>query len=172
MAEKFPIGEIVELIPEKCAALVKSEVTITYTSGGGSSTATTYTKQVEKVMPARILVRGTQKFQEFYSYEVGEKVVLMTLKTNAYVTSFGTIVNHDSEWSDYADLYDNFYGVECLILGTYYEEPYNLPCKYDEVCMLKFRDGTSITYNLEDHELQIECAGDISINGRNIFLNG
>ena len=171
MAEKFPLGTIVELIPEKCAALVRSEVTITYTSGGGSSTATTYSEQVEKVMPARILVRGTKKIQEFYSYEVGEKVILMTLKTNAHVTNTGRIINVENEWRDYADSYDNFYNVECLILGTYYEAPYNLPCRYDEVFMLQFKDGTSITYNLEDHELQIVCAGDISMTAKTIQLN-
>lgn len=171
--DQFPIGEIIELIPEKCAALVKSRVTISTTSGGGSSTAQTTSSVEEKILPARILVRGTKRMQEFFSYSVGEKVILMAngrgTTTNAAVGQAAR--DYDGEWSQYLDEYENFMARECVILGAFYDEPYNLPCQYDEVAMIKFKDGSSVTYNFEDKELELDFKGDVTINGRGIYLN-
>lgn len=171
--DQFPIGEIVELIPEKMAALVKSRVAITTTSGGGSSTGQTTTSIEEKIMPARILVPGTKRLQYFYNYTVGEKVILMSIGRNhAASTVVGQIYHpYDGEWADYMYEYENFYPNECVILGSFYEEPYNLPAKYEEVAMLKFPDGSSVTYNFEDKELELDFKGDVTINGRGIYLN-
>lgn len=166
---KFPIGTIVELIPEKMAALVLSKVEITYTEGGGSSTASTRTEEEEKLFPARILVPGTKRFQVFYDFQVGEKVVLMGIKSEKHTD--GQIYSGNSEWQDYIDEYGSYFlQRECAILGSFYEEPYDLPAEYDEVVMWDFGIG-KITVNLEDKTLDVDFDGEISINGKEIFLN-
>lgn len=58
-----------------------------------------------------------------------------------------------------------------FILGSLYSDEKKPPTDNQEVSMIRFGDGTTISYNRKTHELNINCVGDIKINGRNIYLN-
>lgn len=58
-----------------------------------------------------------------------------------------------------------------FVLGSFYTEK-NLPPAQDEnISMIKFADGTTITYNRQSHLLNVNCVGNIKINGKRIDLN-
>lgn len=58
-----------------------------------------------------------------------------------------------------------------FVLGSFYTEKNPAPAQNQEISMVRFGDGTTITYNRESHELNIDCKGDIKIKGKNIYLN-
>ena len=59
-----------------------------------------------------------------------------------------------------------------FVLGSFFTEKNPAPAQSQEISMIKFGDGTTIQYDRESHELQINCVGNIRINGKNIYLNG
>ncbi|MBR4904142.1 MAG: phage baseplate assembly protein V [Selenomonadaceae bacterium] len=59
-----------------------------------------------------------------------------------------------------------------FVIGSFYSDKKNPPAQNQEVSMIKFEDGTSISYDREKHELKIDCVGNIKINGKRIDLNG
>ena len=59
-----------------------------------------------------------------------------------------------------------------FVLGSFFTEKNTPPAQSQEISMLQFGDGTTIKYNRESHELQINCVGNVRINGKNIYLNG
>ena len=58
-----------------------------------------------------------------------------------------------------------------FVLGSFYTEK-NLPPAQDEnISMIKFSDGTTLSYNRQSHLLSVNCVGNIKINGKRIDLN-
>ena len=58
-----------------------------------------------------------------------------------------------------------------FVLGSFYHEK-NLPPAQDEnISMIKFSDGTTLSYNRQSHLLSVNCVGNIKINGKRIDLN-
>ncbi len=57
------------------------------------------------------------------------------------------------------------------ILGSFYHENSPPPARSQDVSMIQFADGTSISYNRESHELTINCVGNIRIQGKRIDIN-
>ena len=58
-----------------------------------------------------------------------------------------------------------------FILGSLYSDEKKTPTDNQDVSMIRFEDGTTLSYDRNKHELNIKCVGDIKINGRNIYLN-
>ena len=57
------------------------------------------------------------------------------------------------------------------VVGSRYHDK-NLPPTQDiDINRIRFADGTSITYDRADHELSINCVGDVTFNARKIILN-
>ena len=58
-----------------------------------------------------------------------------------------------------------------FVLGSFYHEKNLPPAQSQDISQITFGDGTTIQYDRESHELQINCVGNIRINGKNIYLN-
>lgn len=58
-----------------------------------------------------------------------------------------------------------------FILGSFYNEKNPAPAQDENISMIKFQDGTTISYNRESHLLSVKCVGNIKINGKRIDLN-
>ena len=58
-----------------------------------------------------------------------------------------------------------------FIIGSRYHDKNQPPAQSQDVSMLKFSDGTSISYNRKTHELKIDCVGNIIVKGQRIDLN-
>ncbi|MBD3878679.1 MAG: phage baseplate assembly protein V [Quinella sp. 1Q5] len=58
-----------------------------------------------------------------------------------------------------------------FLLGSFYHDDSPPPAQSQDISMLKFADGTTISYDRASHELKIDCVGDIKIKGRRIYLN-
>lgn len=158
-----PIGTIVEIVSELNSALVACEVEY---EGTDNETHATTTEKHWRVVPARVLNHGSKGVQEYFNYEVEEKVYLLD----------GYEVADPDDWEIYQaeaeSRGEEFLMRMCYIVGSFYDEDTRPPALYEGVRMIKFPDGGSICYNLEDKSLEIEIKGDVTINGRNIFLNG
>lgn len=59
-----------------------------------------------------------------------------------------------------------------FILGSRYDDKNSPPVNSQDISCIKFGDGTFISYNRASHLLEINCVGNIKINGRRIDLNG
>ncbi len=57
------------------------------------------------------------------------------------------------------------------ILGSRYHEKSTPAVNSQDKTRMDFSDGTFIEYDRQSHELNINCVGDIKINGKRIFLN-
>lgn len=57
------------------------------------------------------------------------------------------------------------------VIGSRFHD--NSPPKVSkqDISRIDFKDGTFIQYDRAKHELQINCTGNIRINGKNIYLN-
>lgn len=58
-----------------------------------------------------------------------------------------------------------------FVLGSRYDDKTPPPSDNQDISMIRFDDGTTLSYNRASHELNINCVGNIKINGRNIYLN-
>lgn len=59
-----------------------------------------------------------------------------------------------------------------FIIGSRYDDKNNPPAHNQDISCIKFSDGTTLSYNRQSHELEINCVGNIRINGKRIDLNG
>ena len=57
------------------------------------------------------------------------------------------------------------------IIGARYHDKATTKVSSQDVSRMDFADGTYIQYDRKRHELRIECAGNVVINGKKIFLN-
>ena len=174
MAEKFPAGKVVEVVSHKCAVLV--ETVLTFSRTDQYTGLVTY-YEATKIVPARIVTRGTKKPADYFCYEVGEKVVLsgstpdskngMNVESDHYTLQ-------GNEWLIYRQDYENFYPGNFYVLGAFYDEDnYDaMPAKFEEVHILQFDKNNFVRYDSDTHELTLKVSGDITVNGRGIYLNG
>lgn len=57
------------------------------------------------------------------------------------------------------------------VIGSRYDDKTAPPVANQNVAMIRFDDGTTLSYDRAAHELRIDCVGDVKINGRRIDLN-
>ena len=57
------------------------------------------------------------------------------------------------------------------ILGAHYTDKTPPAANSQDITRFDFKDGTFISYDRANHELKINCVGNIKINGRRIDLN-
>ena len=57
------------------------------------------------------------------------------------------------------------------VIGSRYHDHCPPPVDNQNVAMIRFDDGTSISYDRATHTLSIDCVGNIKINGKRIDLN-
>ena len=177
MAEKFPAGKVVEVVSHKCAVLV--ETVLTFSRTDQYTGLVTY-YEATKIVPARIVTRGTKKPADYFCYEVGEKVLLSgtALKTqtaiNVAYDPYRDPLLAGNEWLIYRQDYENFYPGNFYVLGAFYDEDnYDaMPAKFEEVHILQFDKNNFVRYDSDTHELTIKVSGDITINGKGVYLNG
>lgn len=60
---------------------------------------------------------------------------------------------------------------EGWIIGSRFHEKSVPNANSQDVARINFKDGTFIEYDRKKHSLTIECTGDITIKGKNIYLN-
>lgn len=58
-----------------------------------------------------------------------------------------------------------------FILGSFFNDKVKPPVDNQDVAMIRFQDGTTLSYDRARHELKIDCVGAIKINGTRIDLN-
>lgn len=58
-----------------------------------------------------------------------------------------------------------------FVLGSFFTEKNLPPAQNQEISMIRFGDGTTIQYNRESHALTVNCKGNITLKGKNIYLN-
>lgn len=58
-----------------------------------------------------------------------------------------------------------------FVLGSFYHEKNLPPAQSSDISLIKFGDGTEIKYDRAEHLLEINCVGNIKINGKRIDLN-
>lgn len=161
-----PVGTVVGVVSDYNAAFVKAHATITTTSGGGSSTATTTTEEGDYIFPAKVLTRGCKGVKDYFNYEVGDKVCIIDGQGGNSFTEEMQL--YASEGRSYGD----FYARMCFIAGAFYTLENRPPAYYEGVRLIDFGGGNYIEVNLEEKTLDINFKGEISINGKEIYLNG
>ena len=58
-----------------------------------------------------------------------------------------------------------------FVLGSFYHQNNPPPAQAVDISMIQFGDGTEIKYDRARHELSINVAGNVKINGKEIHLN-
>lgn len=58
-----------------------------------------------------------------------------------------------------------------FVLGSFYTEKNIPPAQDENISMIKFSDGSLIKFNRQDGSLLIDCKGNVTIKGKNIYLN-
>ena len=58
-----------------------------------------------------------------------------------------------------------------FIIGSFYNDVNKPKVNNQEKCRLDFGDGSFFEFDRSSGSLNINCTGDIKINGRNIYLN-
>lgn len=58
-----------------------------------------------------------------------------------------------------------------FVLGSFYHEQSPPPAQSQDISMIRFADGSSISYDRAKHELSINVNGTIRIKGRQVFIN-
>lgn len=58
------------------------------------------------------------------------------------------------------------------VIGSRYDDKNAPPAQNQDISMIRFEDGTTLSYNRAEHLLEINCVGNIKINGKRIDLNG
>lgn len=94
----------------------------------------------------RVIHRGSVGNKDYWMPDVDDEVVCI----------FPT--NDDSYFDGY-------------VIGTLFNEKVKPNANSQDVARIDFKDGTFIEYDREKHSLTIECKGDITIKGKNIYLN-
>lgn len=94
----------------------------------------------------RILHRGSSAVKDYWMPAVNDEVVCI-FPTND---------------ENYCDGY---------VVGSLFNEKDKPNAKKQEITRTDFSDGTFIEYDLKSHTLKIECAGNIYIKGKKIYLN-
>ena len=57
------------------------------------------------------------------------------------------------------------------VIGSRYDDKNPPPAQAQDISMIKFSDGTTLSYNRASHALNINCVGKIFIKGKEIHLN-
>ena len=103
----------------------------------------------------KILTQGSSKNKSYFNYDIGTQVLCL-FAANDETSGTGWIV------------------------GSTFNDVDKVPEGVDEnTKRVEFADGSYVSYNHQNHEmkinckgtLEIDCEGDITIKGRNIFLN-
>lgn len=94
----------------------------------------------------RILHRGSSAVKDYWMPAVGDEAVCI----------FAT---NDENYCD------------GFIVGTLFNEKDKPNANKQEITRIDFSDGTFIEHNAKSHTLRIECAGNIYLKGRRIYLN-
>lgn len=162
MTLKKPEGTVTGVIGEKNAVLVKVEVTITETQGGGSSTGHTVSRDEEWIVPAKVLTRGSFGVRDYFNYEVGDKV---------YILSGGMTADIE-EWYEELETAGNFHAMTFYVAGAFYTREHQPPAQYNKTRMVDFGDGNYIEVDMEENSLDVHFTGAIYLNGKEIYLNG
>ena len=58
-----------------------------------------------------------------------------------------------------------------FVLGSFFNDKNPPPAASQDISLIKFADGTQISYNRSSHLLSVNCVGNIKINGKRIDLN-
>ena len=58
-----------------------------------------------------------------------------------------------------------------VIIGSIYSDVNKPKADSQDICRLDFKDGSYLQFNRENGNLDIHCTGNITVNGKNIFLN-
>ena len=58
-----------------------------------------------------------------------------------------------------------------FVLGSFYHDKAPPPTDNQDVSMIKFEDGSTISYDRAKHELNVKINGTIRINGRQVYIN-
>ena len=150
LANMIRVGVILETDSEDNTATVSVTEfgASSYTSQMGDSVVTLSQKQVNRKV--RVLTRGSKNVKDYFNYTAGEKVICVfpvKIGGGSFLTDTG------------------------YIAGSFYDDNRQPPAFFDQIRMIDFGVG-NITVNLEDKSLEINFDGDISINGKNIYLNG
>lgn len=94
----------------------------------------------------RIIHRGSVGNKDYWMPDVNDEVVCI----------FPT--NDESYYDGY-------------VIGTLFNDKDVPNANSQDVARIDFKDGTFIEYDRKKHSLSIECTGDITIKGKNIYLN-
>lgn len=57
------------------------------------------------------------------------------------------------------------------VIGSRYDDKNAPPAQIQDISLIRFDDGTTISYDRAEHLLEINCVGNVIIKGKNIFLN-
>jgi len=153
LANYVKVGKVVEVESESNTAIVEVSWTdwelTANTTGFGSGTHMTFStvlnsniSHVTTTRRVKTLTRGSKFFKDYFNYSVGEKVICVFPS-----------------------------GGDGYIIGTFFDAENKQPDYYEGVRLIKFGDNY-IEINLEENTLDVKFEGSISINGKEIYLNG
>ena len=57
------------------------------------------------------------------------------------------------------------------VIGSRYHDKNSPPAASQDISMIKFDDGTTISYDRAAHVLSIDCVGTVKINGSEVRIN-
>ena len=149
-ANQIRLGTIVSIDSQENTAVVSMQEFSASTSGSGEF-ATTHFSSHTVQRTCRTLNRGSKVIKDYFNYRPGEKVICVFPVRIAG----GALMIESTGY----------------IVGSFFDDNNKPPCFYEQVHLIDFGIG-NILVNLEDKSLDIEFEGDISINGRGIYLNG
>lgn len=154
-ANMLRIGTILEIDSEENTAVVEvPELSLESQSQGYGLEYKV--KTVRRVV--RVLTRGSKNVKEYFNYAVGEPVVCIF--PFASISSGGS----DISVSDVGYIAGTFFDI--------YTVDRKPPAYYEGVRVIDFGGGNYIEVNMEEKTLDINFKGEISINGKEIYLNG
>lgn len=58
-----------------------------------------------------------------------------------------------------------------FVLGSFYHDNAPPPTDNPNVAMIRFEDGTTLSYDRSRHELRVDVKGNIKINGKRVDIN-
>ena len=156
-----PIGEVVGVISDMATVLVKA--TGIFTNYSKDDDTADYYEEI--IVPAKIVTRGTGTVKDFFCYSIGESVYIVYLDGQFEEESY----TYEAE-AQALGFGSKYKGYICACVGAVYSNYSNLPAYYGEVRVIDFGCGT-ITVDLEDKTLDVKFDGEITINGKEIYLN-
>lgn len=57
------------------------------------------------------------------------------------------------------------------VIGARFDDKNPPPAQIQDISLIRFEDGTTISYDRAEHLLEINCVGNIKIHGKRIDLN-